>query len=185
MKGDEPGSANYIDFIDRKETDVPFIRTGDLVNFSINQIPDNFVDEAIYNSLNQDIKANDILFTKDGKIGIAAMVTESDKVVIASGILRIRLKKEAIKEYEVTPEYLFALLSNKYSGYFQAIRSTVIAATIPHLRPNRISDFDIPIVDKETINKITKIVKRSFDSKNASKLLDLEAAKLLTNTFNI
>jgi len=185
IKGDEPGSATYIDFIDRNETDIPFIRTGDLVNFSINQIPDNFVDEGIYLKLNQDLKPNDILFTKDGKIGIAAMVTESDKVVIASGIFRIRLKKEAEKQYGITPEYLFAVLSNKYSGYFQAIRSTVIAATIPHLRPDRIADFDIPIVDKETINKITEIIKRSFAIKNESKLLDVEAAKLLTNTFNI
>ena len=185
IKGDEPGSANYVDFIDRNETDVPFIRTGDLVNFSVNQIPDNFVDEEIYFKLNQDIIANDILFTKDGKIGIVAMVTENDKVVIASGILRIRLKKDAVKKYGITSEYLFALLSNKYSGYFQAIRSTVIAATIPHLRPNRISDFDIPIVDKNIINKITKIVQRSFAIKNESKLLDVEAAKLLTSTFNI
>ncbi|MCL2039158.1 MAG: N-6 DNA methylase [Bacteroidetes bacterium] len=181
--GKEPGSSNYIDFIDRNETDIPFIRTGDLVNFSINQIPDKFVDEAIYVKLNQDIRANDILFTKDGKIGIAAMVTENDKVVIASGIFRIRLKKEAEKQYGITPEYLFALLSNKYSGYFQAIRSTVIASTIPHLRPHRIADFDIPIVDSETINKITKIVKRSFAIKNESKLLDAEAAKILTDTF--
>jgi type I restriction enzyme M protein len=184
-KGDEPGSSNYIDFIYRKETDIPFIRTGDLVNFSINQIPDNFVEKDVYIKLNQDIKSNDILFTKDGKIGIAAMVTENDKVVIASGILRIRLKKDAQKQYGITPEYLFAILSNKYSGYFQAIRSTVIAATIPHLRPHRIENFNIPIVDIETINKITNIVKRSFAIKNESKLLDIEAAKLLTDIFNI
>ncbi|MCL2074354.1 MAG: N-6 DNA methylase [Marinilabiliaceae bacterium] len=184
-KGDEPGSANYIDFIDHSETDIPFIRTGDLVNFSVNQLPDNFVDEEIYFKLNQDLQSKDILFTKDGKIGITAMVKDNDKVVIASGILRIRLTKMAQQKYGITPEYLFAVLSNKYAGYFQALRSTVIAATIPHLRGKRIENFDIPILDIETINELTNLVQKSFQLKNESAVLDTETISLLKSKFNI
>ena len=184
-KGDEPGSANYVDFIDHSETDIPFIRTGDLVNFSVNQLPDNFVDEDIYYKLNQDLQSKDILFTKDGKIGITAMVKENDKLVISSGILRIRLKRTSQQKYGITPEYLFAVLSNKYTGYFQALRSTVIAATIPHLRGKRIENFDIPILDIETINAITSFVQKSFQLKNESDMLDAETISLLKNKFNI
>ena len=112
-------------FFDRQDTDIPFLRTGDLVNFSVNQIPDKFVDISIYNELQQDLLPNDILFTKDGKIGITAMITKNDKVIISSGVSRIRVKQEAIDEYGITPEYLFVVLSNKWTGYFQAIRNTI------------------------------------------------------------
>lgn len=184
-KGDEPGSENYIDFIDRSETDVPFIRTGDLVNFSVNQLPDNFVDEDIFYKFNQDLRSKDILFTKDGKIGITAMVKENDRVMIASGILRIRLTTKAQQELGITPEYLFAVLSNKYTGYFQALRSTVIAATIPHLREKRIENFDIPVLDMETIKAITSLVQKSFQLKNESAMLDVETINLLKYKFDI
>lgn len=179
-KGDEVGSNNYIDFFDKSDTDIAFIRTGDLVNFHINQIPDKFVDEKIYIELNQDLQPNDILFTKDGKIGITAMVTKNDKVIISSGIERIRLnaKKCEKENIYITPEYLFVVLSNKWIGYFQALRNTVIAATIPHLRENRLKDFEIPLLDKETVDKITKIVKKSFELKNESIKLDKEAIEL-------
>ena len=181
-KGDEVGSDNYIDFFDRQDTDIPFLRTGDLVNFSVNQIPDKFVDINIYNELQQDLQPNDILFTKDGKIGITAMITQNDKVIISSGISRIRVKQEAIDEYGITPEYLFVVLSNKWTGYFQAIRNTIIAATIPHLRENNLRNFNIPILDKKIINNITEIVKKSFKLKNESNKLDKEMLKLLNDS---
>ncbi len=181
-KGDEVGSDNYIDFFDRQDTDIPFLRTGDLVNFSVNQIPDKFVDISIYNELQQDLLPNDILFTKDGKIGITAMITKNDKVIISSGISRIRVKREAFDEYGITPEYLFVVLSNKWTGYFQAIRNTIIAATIPHLRENNLRNFNIPILDKKIINNITEIVKKSFELKNESNRLDKEMLKLLNDS---
>ena len=43
----------------------------------------------------QDVKAGDVLFTKDGKIGMSAMITKNDKAIIASGMVRLRLKAEA------------------------------------------------------------------------------------------
>ena len=182
-KGSEPGSKNYINFIDRNGVDIPFVRTGDLVNFSVNQMPDNFVDESIFLQYKQDLREGDILFTKDGKIGITAMVTKNDKVMISSGILRIRLKPKATELYGITPEYLFAVLSNKYTGYFQALRSTVIAATIPHLREKRIENFDIPIIDKKAIDKLTELVKESFELKSKSTALDAETMNLLKIQF--
>jgi restriction endonuclease S subunit len=175
-KGNEPGSDNYIAFIDREVGDVPFLRTGDLVNYSINQFADNFLDEQFFIDLNQDLQPNDVLYTKDGKIGITAMITENDKAIIASGIVRIRLRPDAIKQYGFTQEYIFAVLSDKFMGYFQALRRTVVAATIPHLREKRLAEFEIPILPNEKIQEITNIVRKTFALKNESKLLDNQIA---------
>jgi type I restriction enzyme S subunit len=111
-KGDEVGSDNYNKYLDKKDSDVPFIRTSDLVNYEADQFPDFYIPKEIYQEINQDIKAGDVLFTKDGKIGMSAMITKSDKVISASGISRLRLKEEA-KKYDLTPEYLFLVLSLK------------------------------------------------------------------------
>ena len=171
-KGDEPGSENYIPYLEKSNTDIPFIRTSDLVNYSINQFSDIFLDENFYEELNQDIQPNDILYTKDGKIGITAMITENDKIIISSGIVRIRLLEKAIKQYGLTQEYIFAILSDKHFGFYQAIRRTVIAATIPHLREKRLAEFEIPILQKDKIKIITDIVNKSFQFKNETKKLD-------------
>jgi type I restriction enzyme S subunit len=142
--GDEVGSINYKGYLERKETDVPFIRTSDLVNYDFDNYPDYYIEKTIYNDINQNIKAKEILFTKDGKIGISAMTTESDKCILGSGILRI-----VPKEAKINPYYLFIALSVKEVGLYQAIQRTVVASTIPHLREDRIGDFKIPIIKKQ------------------------------------
>jgi len=72
-----------------------------LVNYEIDNYPDYCIDEEIYNELNQGVKPNDILFTKDGKIGLTAMIMAEDKCILASGLARIRAAKE------INPYYLF------------------------------------------------------------------------------
>ena len=68
------------------------------------------------------------------RIGQTAIVTQADKAIITSGIARIRIKKN---DYNITPEYLFTVLSLKETGYNPAIRRTIIGTTIPHLREER------------------------------------------------
>ena len=97
VKSDEVGSDNYNKYLDKKDSDIPVIRTSDLVNYEVDQFPDFYIPEEIYQELKQDIKAGDVLFTKDGKIGMSAMITKNDKAIIASGMVRLRLKAEAKK----------------------------------------------------------------------------------------
>jgi type I restriction enzyme S subunit len=97
--GDEVGSANYKLYLDRKETDVSFIRTTDIINYEIDRYPDFYIDSDIFIDKNQKIKVNDILFSKDGKIGLTAMITKSDKCILGSGILRIIANEEKINPY--------------------------------------------------------------------------------------
>ncbi|MCL1971901.1 MAG: hypothetical protein FWG57_02790 [Endomicrobia bacterium] len=183
-KGDEVGSSNYMIALDKKEKDIPFIRTSDLVNYEIDQFPDYYVPFSIYKELQQDVKSGDILYTKDGKIGMAAMVTANDKTIISSGIVRLRLKPEA-KKYNLTAEYIFTVLSLKETGLYQAMRRTVIGSTIPHLREDRLKEFEIPILDKNSVDNITKLIKEAFELKNEKKKLIKEVKDEIDSYFNI
>jgi len=183
-KGDEVGSKNYNDYLTKEDTDIPFIRTSDISNYEINQFPDCYVSQQIYENLNQDLQAGDILFTKDGKIGMVAMVTESDKAIIGSGIVRLRLKAEA-KMYNLTSEYLFAVLSSKEAGLYPALRRTVIASTIPHLRVERLGEIEIPILSKNSIDRITNLVKETFRLKNENKRRITEVRQELDSSFDV
>lgn len=175
--GDEVGSINYKGYLERKETDIPFIRTSDLVNYDFDNYPDYYIEKTIYNDINQDIKAKEILFTKDGKIGISAMTTESDKCILGSGILRI-----VPKEDKINPYYLFVALSVKEIGLYQAIQRTVVASTIPHLREDRIGDFKIPIIKNQ--EKIIELTEKAFDLKDVRKKLISESRILLEKSLD-
>lgn len=183
-RGNEVGSDSYDLYLGKKEKDIPFIRTTDLVNYEADQFPDFFIPQEVYQELKQDIKAGDVLFTKDGKIGMTAMITKNDKVIICSGISRLRLKNDA-KKYSLTPEYLFLILSLKETGIYPSIRRTVIASTLPHLREERLREFEIPILDKKSIDEITKLVKAALELKDEKKKLIEEVRVEIDSYFNI
>jgi type I restriction enzyme S subunit len=173
-QGDEVGSENYKRYIDKQDSDVSFIRTSDLVNYEIDNYPDYYIDEEIYNELNQDLREGDILYTKDGKIGLSAIVTGEDKCIIASGVARIRVKKE------LDPYYLFLVLSTEI-GLYQALQRTVIAATLPHLRPERVAEFEIPLIGSEKQKRISNLVEEAFELKTVKKKLIKEVINKVEN----
>jgi type I restriction enzyme S subunit len=176
--GDEVGSVNYKKYLDRKESDVPFIRTSDLVNYDFDTFPDFFIEDLIYKEIGQNINENEILFSKDGKIGMLAMTTKSDKCILGSGILRIIPKQDRIN-----PHYLFIALSIKEIGIYQAKQRTVVASTMPHLREDRIGDFSIPIIKNQ--DEIIKIVEKAFKLKDERKLLINESRILIEKSLEI
>ena len=184
-KGDEVGSNQYVKYLDKKESDVPFIRTSDIFNYEVDQFPDFYISKEIYKDLKQDLKPGDIIFTKDGKIGMTAVITNNDKAILASGLARIRLKEESLKKYNITKEYLFTVLSLKETGLYPAIRRTVVASTIPHIREERLKEFEIPIIDKTHIDEITKLVKESFQFKDKKKCLLQEIRLEMDSFYNI
>lgn len=181
-KGDEVGSDTYIGYLEKRKSDVPFVRTSDIVNYEIDQYPDFFIPEEIYNELRQGFQNGDVLFTKDGKIGMVGMITEHDKAIISSGFVGLRLNKKA-QEHGVTPEYLFLTLSIKEIGIYASKRRTVVASTIPHLREERLKEIEIPILDKETITKITDLVKQAFELKGEKKRLISEVRETMDGYF--
>lgn len=182
-KGDEVGSNNYIGYLDKRESDVPFIRTSDIVNCGIDLYPDFYIPREIYNELKQDIMAGDILFTNDGKIGQVGMVTKYDKFILQSHIKSIRLNKKAEK-YGFSPEYVFLALSIKEIGIYQSKRYTVVQSTIPTMA-NNLAKVEIPILDKNVIDEITDLVKRAFQLKDEKKRLIAEVRETMDSYFGI
>ena len=69
----------------------------------------------------------------------------------------------------------------KETGLYPTIRRTVIASTIPHLKIERLKEFEIPILDKNSISKITKIVQKAFKLKKEKKELITTVRKELNN----
>lgn len=162
--GDEVGSDSYNSYLDRAIGDRPFIRTSDIVNNEVDLYPDFYISASDPINIKQDIRAGDVIFTKDGKIGCVGMITKEDNVILSSGIERLRLNKFAV-EQGITSEYLFVALSIPEIGKYGAIRRTVIASTIPHLRVERLKEIEVPILEKETIKSITILIKRAFELK--------------------
>lgn len=173
--GDEVGSANYKRYLDRKETDVPFIRTTDLINYDVDLYPDFYIEKDIANSFNQDLKQGDIIYTNDGKIGLSAMLTNYDNVIIQSHLERIRCNL-------IDPYYLFIALSTDEVGLTQAKRYTVTQSTIPTIG-NNLNEFIIPISKSEA--KIIELTKEAFKLKDLRKKLITESRLLIERSLEV
>lgn len=172
FKGSEVGSDNYNLYTDKIDSDTPFIRTSDIVNYEVDNYPDFFIADEIYKELNQEVRPLDIIFSKDGSIGNVAMITEADKVIIGSGFLILRAKNDS----DISPYYIFCALSIPEIGDYQSRKRTVIASTIPHLRPENLLKTIIPILPKKDMDLITDILKEAFDKKSQRKI-KLDAIK--------
>ncbi len=153
--GDEVGSDAYINYLEKSENDLPFIRTSDLYNYQLDMCPDNYVDALVLDELKQNVEMGDLLYTNDGKIGEMAIVNNPSKVVVQS---HVKILKSLDKKIPI--EYVFAMLSIEEIGKYQAEKNTVIQSTIPTLA-NRLKDFIIPILEQENINKIVNSIKKA------------------------
>ncbi len=176
--GDEVGSVNYKGYLNRRESDLPFIRTSDLINYDLDLYPDYFIEKAIHDELSQNLDKDEILFTKDGRIGVTAMTTQYDRCILGSGILRVIPKKDKINPY-----YLFIALSTREVGTYQAIQRTVVASTIPHLREDRIGDFSIPILKNQ--KEIIELAETAFKLKDERKKLITDARILIEESLEM
>ena len=161
-KGDEVGSENYTN------EGIPFIRTNDIINGIINRNTKQMIDDDLYQDIKkkQDLKAGDILFTKDGKIGIVGMIKEGDQCVIASGITKVRI----LSETKLNKFYLFAALNSKIV-FDQAQARYVTAATIMHLHSERFLDIEVPFLNLAQQNEIGKRIEHIFDLKSKADIL--------------
>jgi len=181
--GDEVGSGSYKEFVDRDLSDRPFIRTSDIVNHEADLYPDYYVAPCDATGVKQSVKTGDVIFTKDGKVGCAGMITSSDDLILSSGIEILRLKKSAIND-GLTQEFLFTALSIPEVGLYGAIRRTVVASTIPHLREDRLRDIEIPKMAQTHIDIITGLIKEAFELKAKRKELLKNSYKVLEDYFN-
>lgn len=178
-KGVEVGSDNYLIELEKGASDLPFIRTSDIYNNEIDYAPDYYVtaDRAIAAKCPELLK-DDIIFSKDGKIGQVGIINADNSVVPSSGFAIIR------SNGTVSSDYLFAILSHKEIVINQAKMKTVIAATIPHLKIDKINEFNIPIFSESVISEIESNIKVFRENISKKQQLIVEIQDILNSSYN-
>jgi len=172
-KGNEIGSKNYL------FEGIPFIKTSNFLNFGVDYQPNYYCSDAIYNEVEQDLQTGDLIFTKDGKIGEVSILEESAKIVISSGIIRVRPQNDNQRYF------LFLLLSSDYGKIFFN-KWTVIASTMAHLRKDFYKDFRFINIDQKYLNNIISKTQKAFaDKKEAHNKIELTKNKILSKLYNI
>ena len=171
QKGNEVGSDNYRDYIDKLDTDVPFVRTSDLPNYEIDDYPDYYIGREIFEELKQDLLPSDIVFSNDGKIGYSAMFTTADKCILQSHIRRVRVLET------FRPEYVLVFLNTIY-GEHQVTRRTVIQSTIPTIGDG-LKEIEIPKISTDSETEISDMVKEAYKLIAEKKVLIRKAKALI------
>ncbi len=165
-KGIEVGTEAYV------EKGKDFIRVSDFSTFGVEESSKK-ISEELFSKIRDDFqpKKGEILFTKDGTIGITYVLKEDVNGVLSGAFLRLSLRKNFV---DLSKEYL-CLFFNSILSQLQ-IKQLSGGALIAHLKPSDFEKIKIPLVDTKTQNQISEKVKKSFELRKESKQL-LEKAK--------
>ena len=168
-KGIEIGSEEY------QEEGKLFIRVSNLSKQGLIDKDQKYMDNELYQKLKENFepKVDEILLTKDATPGIAYVLKEPIKGIIAGGILRLELKSEVETEY-------LALVINSIVGQWQVKRDTG-GSVISHWRPDQIKNCLIPILPKPTQQKIANLVQKSHQAHKKAKQFLEEAKNKIEN----
>lgn len=164
-KGIEVGSSEY-----SQNKEIPFIRVSDITN---NGIDFDNVQKFISASLFENLKAykpkqNELLYSKDGTVGICLEADVSRDYIISGGILRLELKAEVDKDFLcfLLGSYMINVFANRVS----------IGAVIKHLNIGEFLNLKIPL---PPLAIQTQIANRLKSSKFQALSLEKEAKEIL------
>ncbi|EGB2778819.1 hypothetical protein H7D78_001595 [Campylobacter upsaliensis] len=164
-KGIEVGSSEY-----SQNKEIPFIRVSDITN---NGIDFDNVQKFISASLFENLKAykpkqNELLYSKDGTVGICLEADTSCDYIISGGILRLELKAEVDKDFLcfLLGSYMINVFANRVS----------IGAVIKHLNIGEFLNLKIPL---PPLAIQTQIANRLKSSKFQALSLEKEAKEIL------
>ena len=164
-KGIEVGSGEY-----SQNKEIPFIRVSDITN---NGIDFSNVQKFISASLFENLKAykpkeNELLYSKDGTVGICLEADTSHDYIISGGILRLELKAEVDKDFLcfLLGSYIMNVFANRVS----------IGAVIKHLNIGEFLKLKIPL---PPLAIQTQIARRLKNSKFQALSLEKEAKEIL------
>lgn len=163
LKGVEVGSENY------QEEGIPFIRVSNIDKFGIVERDQKYISFELYTELRNrfEPKEGEILLTKDATPGIAYVLKKPLKGIIASGIVRLKIKS-------IDKEYL-ALVINSIIGQMQIIKEGG-GSVISHWKTSQIKKLLIPLIEPKIQQKISQLIQQSFKARENSETI-LEIAK--------
>lgn len=138
----------------------------------INDNDQKYLTEELYNKLKKDYepKKEEILLTKDASPGIAYVLKNDIEGIVSGGVLRLKLRNKEIED-----EYL-ALCLNSIVGQMQAERDAG-GSVIIHWKPEQIKNVMIPILSKQIQQKISSLIRESFEKRVKAKELLAEAKR--------
>lgn len=160
QKSIEPGSDAY------QEEGIPFIRVANLSKFGLSN-SDVKLDTTQFADTIRPQK-DTILLSKDGSVGIAYKMEETQDVITSSAILHLQLTTP-----NVLPDYL-TLVLNSIVVKLQAERDAG-ASIIQHWKPSEIEHVIIPILPMNEQQMITNKIKQSFKMREDAQDLLLQA----------
>lgn len=171
QKGTEVGSALY------QDNGIPFLRVSDLGDLEIQfGNSSKCINETLFDELKNEFQPHkgELLFSKDATIGLVAKVETEEKQIISSGILRLQIKN---KDFD--PDFLMALLTNKFINQEFVKNST--GSVIKHLNPSKLSETELPLVNKQVQNKVADKIKSFLSKRQLSKQKLQEAKDFVEN----
>lgn len=160
QKSIEPGSDAY------QEEGIPFIRVANLSKFGLSN-SDVKLDTTQFADTIRPQK-DTILLSKDGSVGIAYKMEETQDVITSSAILHLQLTTP-----NVLPDYL-TLVLNSLVVKLQAERDAG-GSIIQHWKPSEIEHVIIPILPMNEQQMITNKIKQSFKMREDAQDLLLQA----------
>ena len=151
--------------------DVPYVRAGDIGNWSLYKNPISAIPEHIYKEKIKgsrlELKYKDIVFVKEGsyRIGDVALVLPTDtKILLNSHCFVIRVIKSK-NEYNIDPFYLLYLLSHPITKK-QIYNKVFFDTTLPNIG-NRWKELLLPVKEEERVLIVSKM-KKIFQQRMSS-----------------
>ncbi len=168
-KGIDPGSEAYT------ESGKSFVRVSDISIYGIED-GDKKISDELYAELKDDYKPQkgEVLFTKDGTIGISFALHEDIDAIVSSAFLRLKPK------IKINIDYLTLVLNSLYCK-FQIERMSG-GAIIAHLKPESVKKIKVPVLSDAKQEELAEKAVSSLRLRNEAKEL-LEKAKRAVEIF--
>ena len=160
QKSIEPGSDAY------QEEGIPFIRVANLSKFGLSNSDVKLDTTQFADTIRP--QNDTILLSKDGSVGIAYKMEETQDVITSSAILHLQLTTP-----NVLPDYL-TLVLNSIVVKLQAERDAG-GSIIQHWKPSEIEHVIIPILPMNEQQMIANKIKQSFKMREDAQDLLLQA----------
>lgn len=169
QKGIDPGSEAYT------EDGKSFVRVSDISIYGIEN-GDKKISDELYEELKENYKPQkgEVLFTKDGTIGISFALHEDIDAVISGAFLRLKPK------IKINNDYLALVLNSLYCK-FQIERMSG-GAIIAHLKPENVKKIKVPLLSDSKQKELAEKAINSLRLRNEAKEL-LEKAKRAVEIF--
>jgi restriction endonuclease S subunit len=168
-KGIKVGKSAYT------EIGKDFVRVSDISMNGI-EISNRKISNTLFTEIKDTFqpKKNEILFTKDGTIGISYLLKENVEGVISSAFLRLTLKND----YQGFEKECLTLILNSIICKLQ-IKQLSGGAIIAHLKPSDFEKFKIPLIKQSIQIKISEKITLSHKLRKESQdLLELAKTKV-------